>query len=83
MIGLLPDAFVLKKYIVALVMAVNILLCNIIEDSIQTDTNEMDLMIIATIIIKVKTIKTIKHVSREIDHHNNFGSSVSDAVLIL
>jgi len=61
-----------KKDIVALVIALNMLLCKVIEDFIQTDTNVMDLMIIPTIIIKVKTPKTMKHVSREIDHHNNF-----------
>jgi len=69
---------VLKKYIVALVTALNILLCNVIEDFIQTDTNIMDLMIIAAIINRVKKQKPIKQVSREIDHHNNVvdGTSV-------
>lgn len=47
------------------------LLCKVIDDFIQTDTNIMVLMIIATIISKVKIPKTMKHVSREIDHHNN------------
>jgi len=87
-IGLLPDEFVLKKYIVALVIALNILLCNIVEDFIQTDTNVIDLIIMAAIINKVKIIKTTKHVFREIDHHNNVvdGSSVvlvSYAVTVL
>lgn len=61
----------LKKDIVALVIALNMLLCKVIEDFIQTDTNVMDLMIIPKIMNKIKTPKTIKHVSREIDHHNN------------
>lgn len=48
------------------------LLCKVIEDSIQTDTNIKDLMIIPTIMNKIETPKTMKHVSRDIDHHNNF-----------
>lgn len=62
----------LKKYIVARDIALNMLLCKIIEDFIQTDTNVNDLMIYPTIMNKIKTPKTMKHVSREIDHHNNF-----------
>jgi len=63
---------VLKKDIVALVIELNMLLCKVIEDFILTDTNVWDLIIVPTINNKVKTPKTMKHVSREIVHHNNF-----------
>lgn len=67
----LPDEFVLKKYIVALVIALNILLCKFIEALIQTDTNVADLTRVANIIENVKTAKTMIQVCREIVHHNN------------
>jgi len=44
----LPDEFVLKKNIVALVIALNILLCKFIEVLIKTDTNIAHLMKITT-----------------------------------
>jgi len=62
---------VLKKYIVALVIALNILLCKFIEALIQTDTNVADLIRVANIIVNVKTAKTMIQVCREIVHHNN------------
>lgn len=61
----------LKKYIVALVIALNILLCKFIEALIQTDTNVADLIRVANIIVNVKTAKTMIQVCREIVHHNN------------
>jgi hypothetical protein len=63
---------VLKKYIVALVIALNILLCRFIEDFIQTDTNTTNLMRVATMIMKVKIPKTVKQVCLETDHHKKF-----------
>jgi len=68
---MLPDEFVLKKYIVALVIALNILLCKFIEALIQTDTNVADLIRVDNIIENVKTAKTMIQVCREIVHHNN------------
>lgn len=68
----LPDEFMLKKYIVALVIALNILSCKVFEHCIKTDTNMMDLIKVNAITIKVKIAKTRKQVSREIDHHINF-----------
>jgi len=67
----LPDELVLKKYIVALVIALNILLCKFIDALIQTDTNVADLTRVANIIENVKTAKTMIQVCREIVHHNN------------
>lgn len=61
----------LKKYIVALVIALNILLCKFIEALIQIETHVIDLMKVATISNKVNTAKTIKQVCRVIDHHTN------------
>lgn len=67
----LPDELVLKKYIVALVIALNILLCKFIDALIQTDTNVADLIRVANIIENVKIAKTMTHVGREIVHHNS------------
>lgn len=66
----------------ALVIALNILLCNVTEDRTYTDTNVTDLITVAIIIIKVNTANTIKQVCREIDHHNN-ESSEFDVLLLL
>lgn len=44
---------------VALVIALNILLCKLMEALIKTDTNVADLISVATIIEKVKVAKTI------------------------
>jgi dolichol kinase len=41
---ILPDEFVLKKYIAALTIELNILLCKFIEELIQTDTNTVGLV---------------------------------------
>jgi len=67
----LPDELVLKKYIVALVMALNILLCKIIDAFIQTDTNVADLMSVANIMENVNIAKTMTQICREIVHQNN------------
>lgn len=67
----LPDEFVLKKYIVALVIAVNILLCKFIDALIQIETHVIDLMKVAIMSNKVSTAKTVKQVCRLIDHHIN------------
>lgn len=61
----------LKKCIVALVIALNILLCKFIEACIQTDTNVAYLITVATIIKRVKTIKTLIQFCREVDHQLN------------
>ena len=45
----LPDELVLKKYVVALVIALNILLCKFVEVLIRTDTNIAHLIKITTI----------------------------------
>jgi hypothetical protein len=76
---------VLKKYIVALVIALNILLCRFIDALIQTDTNVADLTRVANIIENVKTAKTMTQVCREIVHHNNLLdiTSVVDIVVLL
>lgn len=42
---LLPDGLVLKKYIAALTIELNILLCKFIEELMQTDTNTVILII--------------------------------------
>jgi len=67
----LPDELVLKKYIVALVIALNILLCKIIDAFIQTDTNVADLMSVANIMENVNIAKTITQICREIVHQNS------------
>jgi len=76
---------VLKKYIVALVIALNILLCRFIDALIQTDTNVADLTRVANIIENVKTAKTMTQVCREIVHHNNLLdiTLVVDVVVLL
>lgn len=51
---------------VALVIALNILLCKLMEALIKTDTNVADLISVATIIEKVKVAKTITQVCRVI-----------------
>lgn len=61
----------LKKYKVALVIALNILLCKFIEALIQIETHMIDLMKVAIISNKVSTAKTVKQVCRVIDHHTN------------
>jgi len=75
----LPDEFVLKKCIVALVIALNILLCKFIEACIQTDTNVAYLITVAIIIKKVKTIKTLIQFFREVDHQLNVFNEFSVA----
>jgi len=62
----LPDEFVLKKYIVALVTALNILLCRFIEEPIRTDTNIAHLMKITIIKAKFKTAYIITQNWRDI-----------------
>lgn len=64
----MPDEFVLKKYIVALVTAPNILLCKFVEAFVQIDTNVADLIKVAIIIEKVKIANTITQLCRGIDH---------------
>lgn len=49
---LLPDGFVLKKYIAALTIELNILLCKFIEELIQTDTIKLG-------VIRTNTMKDI------------------------
>lgn len=73
----------LKKYIVALVIALNILLCKVIEHCIETDTNVKDLMKVNAIAINVKTANIRKQASLEIDHHINIedGSFILDELL--
>lgn len=66
----LPDEFVLKKYIVALVIALNILLCKFEDALIQIVTNVVDLIRAAATVAKVKTTKTIIQVCLDIVHHN-------------
>lgn len=65
----------LKKYIVALVMALNILLCRFMDALMQTDTKVADLIKVASIMANVKTAKTTTQVCRDIDHHNSVGVS--------
>lgn len=59
----------MKKYMVALVMALNILLCRFMEARMQTDTNVADLTSVANIMENVKTANTMMHVCRETVHH--------------
>jgi hypothetical protein len=61
---------VLKKYIVALVKALNNLLCKFIDAFILTDTNMADVMSVDNIIENIKMAKTIIHVCLEMFHHN-------------
>jgi hypothetical protein len=75
----LPDEFVLKKFIVALVITLNILLCKFKDAFIQTNTNIVDLMRVANIIINVITAKTMKQAFLEIVHQSN----VSDISLVV
>lgn len=78
----LPDEFELKKYIVDLVIALNILLCKFIDALVLTDTNVAHLMRVANIREHMKTAKTVIHVCREIAHHNKVPDVSSvDAVL--
>lgn len=53
---LLPDGFVLKKYMVALTIELNILLCKFIEELIQTDTNTVGLMRTNNMKDKINTV---------------------------
>lgn len=64
-------------------MALNILLCKFMEACIQTDTNIADLIRVASIIENVKTAKTMIHVCREIDHHNNVSDTSLSVVAVL
>lgn len=64
-------------------MALNILLCKFMDAFIQTDTNIADLMRVASIIENVKIAKTITHVCREIDHHNNVSDTSSPVAAVL
>ncbi|KAE9538066.1 hypothetical protein AGLY_006038 [Aphis glycines] len=73
--------FVLKKYIVALIKALNILLCKVIEAFMWTDTNNTDLIAAIIIIIKVRVAKTVMHVCLEIDHHSNVFNSFSETAV--
>jgi hypothetical protein len=68
---------------VALVIALNILLCKFIDAFIQTDTNVADLIRVANIIENVKTAKTMIHVCLEIVHPNKIldTSSVVEVLL--
>jgi len=65
----LPDKFVLKKYIVALIKVLNILLCKFIEAFILIDTNVINLMVVIIIKNNVMHPKTFIHVCREIAIH--------------
>jgi hypothetical protein len=73
---------VLKKYIVALVIALNILLCKFIDVFILTDTNVTAFKNADNIIENMKTTKTIIHVCREMFHHNKV-PDISSVVVIL
>lgn len=50
-----PDEFVLKNRIVALIIALNILLCRFIDADVHTDTKIADLIIMVAIISTVMT----------------------------
>jgi len=63
---------------VALVNALNILLCKVIEAFMQTDTNNTDLIAAMIIIIKVVAAKTLMQVCLEIDHHKNVFNALSE-----
>jgi len=60
---------------VALVNALNILLCKVIEAFMQTDTNKTDLITAVIIIITIVAVKTLIQVCLEIDHHINLLSA--------
>jgi len=61
-------------------MALNILLCKIIDAFIQTDTNVADLIRVANIIENVNIAKTIMQICREIVHQNNVSDILSIVV---
>lgn len=50
-----PDELVLKKYMVALVIALNILLCKFVDVLMKNDTNKAVLMNVAITMAKIKT----------------------------
>lgn len=58
----LPDGFLLKKYIVALMIDPNIRLCRFVEDVVHTDTKKADLINVVIITDIVITVNTIIHV---------------------
>jgi len=60
---------------VALIIALNILLCKFIAACIQIDTNVTDLMAVTIIVAKDKIVKTTKQVFREIDNCTNINST--------
>lgn len=59
---ILPDGFLLKKCIVALMIDPNIRLCRFVEDVVHTDTNKADLINVNIIIDTVIIVNTIIHV---------------------
>lgn len=65
----LPDKFVSKKNIVALIKVLNILLCKFIEAFILIDTNVINLMVVIIVKNNVMHPKTFIHVCREIVIH--------------
>lgn len=69
LIDVLPDELVLKKSIVALIMASNIFSCKCFDACVHNKTIVMDLTATAVIVTKVKKAKTPRHVHRDIDHH--------------
>lgn len=68
---LLPDELVLKKCIVALVIAWNILLCKFIDALVHADTNKFDLITAASTIDTVKTVYTTKRLLKMFDCMSN------------
>lgn len=69
----------LKKYIVVLVMALNMVLCKFTDARIQIDTNIVVLMIVVAITINVNTAKTSVQVCREIGNPNNVADIVASS----
>lgn len=80
----LPEEFVLKKYILALIIELNIFSCNFLEAFIKSNTKKVVLTINTVIIENVKTVKIITQVSRDINHPNSLleVSSVLNDVLL-
>jgi len=65
----------------ALINALNILLCKVFEAFMQTDTNNTDLIAAVNIIIKVVAAKTLMQACLEIDHHKNVFNLLSETVV--
>jgi len=64
----LLDGFLFKKFIVDLVIALNILLCKFVDAVVHTDTNKVDSTNVANMIKIVKAAKTTTQVFLDTIH---------------